>query len=261
MDQATKKDIANIRKDILYLVYKGGGHVGGSMSIVETLYVLYKNFLSKNENDFILSKGHSVQALYAILKKFNVIDKEIFKSYGEFGTKLIHHPYIFLQGINYSSGALGNGLSVGIGMALSNSLNKDNRKVFVLMGDGELNEGSVWEGLMYAASKKINGIIALIDHNGLQSSDRTDNIIKSKPLFSAIESLGWHVEYIDGHNVDAIKNSINKNWNSEIPVAIVLETTKGKGVSFMENEVSWHHKTLSKEDYDKALEEVNNYGD
>lgn len=253
----TNRELLSIRKDILSLVAKSGGHLGGSFSSVEALYVLYKYFVSEDQNDFILSKGHAVQVLYAVLKKFGVIDTSTFNSYGEFGTKLVQHPSIYLKGVSYSSGALGNGLSVGIGMALSNKLDKNKRHVFVLMGDGEINEGSVWEGFMYAGAKKVSRLVAFIDYNGLQASDKTKNIINSEPLFLAIKSLGWQVDYVDGHNIYAIKESIRRSLNSKIPVTIILNTIKGKGISFMENNVEWHHKNPTEKEVEIALKEIN----
>lgn len=247
-------DIKQIRRDILTSIYKAGGHGGGALSIVEVLYVLYKYFLSEERNDFILSKGHAVPGLYAVLKFFNVISETEYSSYGEFGTKLIHHPSVALHGITYSSGALGNGLSVGIGMALANKLLQNEKKVYVVMGDGELNEGTAWEGFMYAGSKNVRNIIAIIDKNGLQSSDKTKNLIKTNNLIKGIRALGWKVINVNGHDIGEIKSVLDKEYKK--PLALILNTVKGKGISFMENDVTWHHRKPTEDEFNLALNEL-----
>lgn len=254
MTEEITQELSNIRRDIVSSIYRGGGHGGGALSIVEVLYVLYRYYLVDNRNDFILSKGHAVPALYAVLKFFNIITMEQYDSYGNLGTKLIQHPSIIVEGVKYSSGALGNGLSVGIGMTLANRVLKNKKKVYVVMGDGELNEGTAWEGFMYAGSKKLNNIIALIDHNKLQASDKTKSIIKTNNLIKAIKSLGWKVVNVDGHDVNAIKSLLDNEYRR--PLAVILDTTKGKGVSFMENDVTWHHRKPTEEEFNLALREL-----
>lgn len=252
-----ESDIKFIRRDIITSCYRGGGHIGGSLSIVEVLYVLYKHYLNNKRNDFILSKGHAVPALYAILKHFGIISKKEYQSYGSVGTNLIQHPSILVRGIEYSSGALGNGLSVGIGMALANRLDgKTIEKVFVLLGDGELNEGSVWEGLTYIASKRMTNIIALLDKNNLQASAQTKKFIKTDKLVKAIKALGWKIISVDGHNINAINQAIISTTGSSRPCFIVLNTIKGKGVSYMESNISWHHRRVTEEEYKGAIKEL-----
>lgn len=247
-------DLKEIRKSILKSCYMGGGHIGGSLSIVEILYVLYKDFINNDKNDFILSKGHAAPGLYSVLRFFSYISKKEYESYGTFGTKLIHHPSVLVNEVRYSSGALGNGLSVGVGMALANKVLKSSKKVFVVMGDGELNEGTAWEGFIYAGSKRITNLVAIIDHNGLQSSDKTNRLIKTKYLIKGIKSLGWKVVSINGHDTNAIKSALNNKYKK--PLALVLNTVKGKGVSFMENDVTWHHRKPTEEEYNLAISEL-----
>lgn len=254
MDQKTKTDLKLIRREIIDSLYRGGGHVGGALSIVEILYVLHRYYLVEDKNDFILSKGHAVPALYATLKFFGILSESEYKSYGTFGTKLIHHPSVTLEHIKYSSGALGNGLSVGVGMALANKVLQNDKKVFVVMGDGELNEGTAWEGFMYAGSKGVKNIVAIIDKNNLQASDKTKNLIKTTNLIKGIKSLGWKVINISGSDVDEIKNVLDKSYKR--PVAIILNTVKGRGISFMEDDVTWHHRKLTEDEFKLAMKEL-----
>lgn len=249
-------DVLELRRKIISLCYKSGGHLGGSLSCVDALYALYCAVMNSGD-DFILSKGHAAPALYAVLNFIGKLPDDIYRTYGSEGTLMIQHPSHYIDGIIYSSGALGNGLSVGVGMKLSKNLSNENGRVFVLMGDGELNEGTVWEGLMYAAKTRPGGLVVLVDNNKLQASSSTDSIIPLNPLFSAIEELGWKVEYIDGHDHNAIvKTSSRIHHLGEKPVMIVLDTVKGKGVSFMEDDVSWHHRSLSENEYEAAIKEL-----
>lgn len=250
------ENLKAIRRDILKSCYQGGGHIGGSFSIVEVLYVLYSDFLKADQDDFILSKGHAVPALYAILKHFGILSQEKYDSYGRSGTHLIQHPSILVPGIKYSSGALGNGLSVAAGMALSNKLANNTSNVFVLLGDGELNEGSTWEGFSYIGSKQLSSVIAFLDKNNLQASDKTKKFLKTDKLIRAVRSLGWKMVSVDGHNVNEIKRTTTQAIQFNKPCLIVLNTIKGKGVSYMENNVSWHHRKPTKEEYEIGIKEL-----
>lgn len=251
-----EKIVKLIKQIVIQIVAQGSGHLGGSLSCIEMLYVLYQDYLGENQNDFILSKGHAVQGQYAVMKFFGKLTDKDLSTYGKYRTNLLHHPSVKVPGISYSSGALGNGLSVGIGMALSNNLDGNDRKVFIVVGDGELNEGTAWEGLMYAGAKKIRNLIVLLDWNGLQASDFTNNLIPTTPMLSAIRSLGWTVKTGDGHNISDIRKLLKTSVNNRKPVFIALKTTKGKGVSFAENVVSWHHRDLSIEELKKAQKEL-----
>ena len=256
MTTDVRTDTRELRRKIVSLCYKNGGHLGGSLSCIDALYVLYCKIM-KNEDDFILSKGHAVPALYAVLNFTGRLPDSVYKTYGKADTPMIQHPSHHLDGITYSSGALGNGLSVGVGMKLSKNLSGDTGRVFVLMGDGELNEGTVWEGLIYAAKSRPGGLIAMVDNNKLQASSNTNNIIPSEPLFDAIEKLGWEVVRINGHNYNEIIKTLSKeNIAGERPIMVVLDTIKGKGVSFMESDVSWHHRSMSDEEYEAAMKEL-----
>lgn len=248
------ESIKTIRRDIIRSCYEGGGHIGGALSIVDVLYVLYSSYLKDNENDFILSKGHAVPAQYAILHFKGIISDEEYASYGHFGTALIHHPNFRVNGVLYSSGALGNGISVGVGMALANKRLRNKRNVYVLMGDGEINEGTAWEGFAYAGSHQINNLVGIIDHNGLQASDETANLLNTSRLIKGIGGLGWKIVTCDGHDIAAISNCLRLPHKQ--PLLVVLNTIKGKGVSFMENDVTWHHRHPTEEEYCTAMKEL-----
>jgi len=250
--------VLDIRKDILNSCYKAGvGHIASSFSVVEILFILYKYFLNNTQNDFILSKGHAAPALYAVLKLFNIISNDEYKNYCQFGSKLTSHPTSCIPSILFSSGALGLGLSVATGITMVNNLENKKRKTFVLMGDGELNEGSVWESLIYVGNKKISNIVVIIDRNNLQASGFTKNIIKIEPLICAVKKLGWSVHKTEGHILSNIKDTLDQIIKNKQPVILILETTKGKGVTFMENNPIWHHKIPNQVEYLLALRELN----
>lgn len=251
-------EIKILRRKIITQCYIAkAGHIASSFSCLEILYTLYKNFLTDRKNDFILSKGHAAPALYSVLNHFGYLRDSDYSLFAKYPGILTTHPTHLIPGVQYSSGALGLGLSVGIGMALAKKVKKTKGKVFVLMGDGELNEGSVWEALMYAGSKKINNLIIIIDNNNLQASDQNDKIIKTKPLLMAIQKLGWGIHWVEGHNINAINTLIDKTFtNQQKPIAIIAKTTKGKGVSYMENETTWHHRIPNEVEFKQAIAEL-----
>lgn len=216
------------------------GHLGSSLSILDILHVLYKNFIfnnkDKNEcNRFILSKGHASLALYAVLNEFNLLTEDI-NNFCKFNSLLGGHPCDKLPGVEASTGSLGHGLPMAIGIALGyRILNKDKR-VFVLIGDGEMNEGSVWESLLLAAHHNLSNLTCIMDYN--HSGDRA---LKLDNVHQKISSFNWNCLEIDGHDHESIWNSLN-HVDSSRPTFIIANTTKGKGISFMENNPEWHHK-------------------
>lgn len=251
-------DLVNLRRKIVTICYRAKmGHISSALSCVDILYVLYKNYLNNSQNDFILSKGHAAPGLYVVLNHFGYLDDDSLNKYGTFGSILTSHPTGLVPGIQFASGALGLGLSVGTGMCLANNLkgNKD-RKTFVLIGDGELNEGSVWESFMFAGSKKVKNLIAILDKNNVQASDYSKNIIKTIPLIKSIKKLGWNVAEVDDHNPEKISNIIDSVFDSKKPTLIVVNTVKGKGVSFMENNPAWHHRQPTEDEFKKAITEL-----
>jgi transketolase len=257
---------AALRKTILNLVYhSGGGHIGGDFSVCDILNVLYAKHLNVSpetqdnpERDrFILSKGHSVEALYSVLAMHGFFPSDELASYGKQGTKFIGHPSVKVPGIEINSGSLGHGLSMGAGMALAASMDSKSWRVYVVMGDGELAEGSVWEAAMLAGHYKLDQLIAIVDRNRLQISGSTENVLSHEPLNDRFASFGWHVLFADGNDVDDLDRVITEAKSIKgKPVVIIANTVKGKGVSFMENQAGWHHRVPTPEEYKLAMEEL-----
>jgi len=250
--------IANlIRQDIIkMLAQAGSGHPGGSLSIVEILTALYFGGVLEKQDKFILSKGHCCPALYAVFAKLGLIPKAELMTLRQLGSRLQGHPdRVKLPLLETSSGSLGQGLSIGIGMALADK----SRRIYVLMSDGEQEEGSTLESMMFAAQHKIDNLTGIIDINGLQIDGPTVEIMGGDKLEERYQAFGWHIEDIDGHNIQAIIDACQevKNIHNQ-PSVILCHTTKGKGVSFMENKIEWHGKAPNKDEAKKALEELKN---
>lgn len=257
---------AELRIDLLNVIYNaGGGHTGGSLSAIDVLLALYQqvmNISPANVDDpdrdrFIMSKGHSVEAYYTILAASGFITKDELQTYGKMGTLLYGHPTIKVPGVEIATGSLGHGLAPGVGLALAGRRDQRPYRVFVLMGDGEQAEGSVWEAAMSAGNYELSNLIAIIDYNKLQISGAVDDVMRTSSLQEKWEAFGWHVEEIDGHNISDIVDlcgripiSLNK------PHLIIAHTTKGKGVSFMENKAGWHHKVPSEQQLRQAVAEL-----
>lgn len=256
------------RKNILKMVYNAqSGHIGGAMSAVELLTVLYHKCMNicpkwtKDENfanrdRFVLSKGHASSVLYSVLSQLGYFPKEELMTFRLFGSRLQGHPVPVCPGIDVATGSLGQGLSVACGMAMGLKLDKNPAKVFCLMGDGELQEGSVWEAFMHCTHQKLDNIIAIIDRNRLQIDGCTENVKSLDPLDAKLKAFNWDVIEIDGHDIQAVYEAIEKAKKSDKPVAILADTVKGKGVSFMENNAGWHGKAPNKEDFERALAEL-----
>ncbi|MDR1511600.1 MAG: transketolase [Endomicrobium sp.] len=259
---------ANVRRDIIKMLYSAGsGHPGGSLSSVELLVSLYLNHMKfdpKNTKDpdrdyFILSKGHVCPVLYAILSQLGCFNYNELSTLRKVGSRLQGHPAKDreLPGIEVSTGSLGYGLSIGAGIALGMKKMNKNNKIYVLMGDGEQQEGSVWEAVMSAAHYKLNNLCAIVDDNGLQIDGATKSVMNVEPLTHKYEAFGWSTIVIDGHNLKEIDRAYLKfRIEKEKPTAIIAKTVKGKGVSFMENIIEWHGKIPSKELTKKALAEI-----
>jgi transketolase len=263
-----------VRKRTMRLIYEANaGHTGGSLSSVDILVTLYfgimkvdaKNQNNKDRDRFILSKGHSVESYYCVLKEAGFLTEAVLGSYGKFRSLLAGHPTIKVPGIELNSGALGHGLSVGVGMALSAKRDKEEYKVYVLMGDGEQGEGSVMEAANAASHYKLDKLVAIIDRNRLQISGNTEDVMALDCLESRWKAYGWSVKQVDGNNIEElIGNFKTVPFEVNMPSLIIANTTKGKGVSFIENLAAWHHKVPSEEQYlqsikelDKQLEELN----
>jgi len=216
-----------------------------------------KNPEWEDRDRFILSKGHGVLGFYTALHEIGLISKDDLMTFEKTNSYLLGHPVMNRKkGIEFSNGSLGMGLSVGIGVALAAKKKKKNYKVYVLIGDGECNEGSVWEAAMAAPNFKLDNIISIIDRNNLQQTGTNKEIMSVGNITEKWKSFGWDVIELDGHNIEELYNAFKKERNSTKPLAIIANTIKGKGFSFSENNNDWHHKVMTKSQYDMALKEL-----
>lgn len=256
----------DIRRDIVSLVYRAKtGHIGGDLSVCDILVALYYKHLnispetvsSPSRDRFILSKGHSVEALYCILADRGFFPKSDLDTFSKFGSKYIGHPNNKISGIEMNSGSLGHGLSVSIGMALAAKMDSSPSRSYVVMGDGELAEGSVWEGFISAGHYKLDNLTAIIDRNRLQISGCTEDVMSHDDLSARIASFHWNVIVADGNDLDSLDSALTlaKSHKGK-PTAIIANTTKGCGVSFMENQAGWHHRVPTDQEYTAALQEL-----
>ncbi len=257
------------RIQLLELAYRSDGpsHLGGGLSMIEIFTVLYGkilNFDPKNpqwedRDRFILSKGHGVLPFFVALHNAGFISQDELYTYKKNESHLISHPVMNLDlGMESSNGSLGHGLSMGVGIALAlKKKSNQNSRVFVVMGDGECNEGSVWEASMSAAHFKLDNLIAIVDYNKLQSDGESNSVMNIGELEKKWESFGWDVISLDGHDIIALNNALSKRDNYMKPKVIVAHTIKGKGVSFMENNNTWHHNRLTQTTFEQAIAEIN----
>lgn len=247
-----------IRLEILEIIYKSkSSHLGSCFSIVDILCVLYNERINKSDDIFILSKGHATLALYVVLAEFRYFKKSLLNTYGHNNTKLMSHANHNVNGVELSTGSLGHGLSYSVGKCLALKIKKNKKKVFVILSDGELNEGSNWEALMFASHHKLNNLVAIIDYNKIQSLDFVHNIVKLEPLVSKFISFGLNVKIINGHNYREIEKVIN-SLHQKKPTVIIANTIKGKGVKEIENKVLWHYKSPDKNQFEKFKKELLN---
>lgn len=256
------------RQNIIKMVHTAAsGHIGGSLSSVELLTVLFHKCMKNatqwhrdpdfNKRDrFVLSKGHISPAYYSVLSQLGYFDKEELLTFRQFGSRLQGHPMPVCPGVEVATGSLGQGLSIACGIALALKLDKNPANVFVLMGDGELQEGSIWEGFMNGAHHKLNNLVAIIDRNRLQIDGCTENIKGLDPLDEKIKAFNWDVIEIDGHDINSVFDAIERAKTNSRPTAIIANTIKGKGVSFMENNAGWHGKATNNEEFEKAMAEL-----
>lgn len=270
MDGSKKKQLqiiaCKVRKGIIEGLYNArSGHPGGSLSIAELVTYLYfekMNVSSENSEDpnrdrFVLSKGHCAPALYSVLALKGYFSENELKSLRHIGAMLQGHPCIKTKGVDMSSGSLGQGISTACGMALAAKLDNKNYKVYTVLGDGEIEEGQVWEAAMFAAHNKLDNLVAIVDNNGLQIDGPINEVCSPEPITDKFESFGWHVITMDGHNFDDIERAFSEaDTVKGKPVAIIQKSIKGKGVSFMENQVSWHGAAPNEEQYSKAMSEL-----
>ncbi len=240
-------------------------HIGGALSMTDILAVLYQDILNYdaskpkmyNRDRFILSKGHCCVALYAVLALKNFFTIKKLNNFTKFGSDLMSHINHKVPGVEFSTGSLGHGLPFSVGKALLAKVKKRKWEVFVVISDGELNEGSNWEALMFASHHKLNNLTIIVDYNKLQSLTTTKETLNTEPLFSKFNSFGCYTEEIDGHSHLELKRTLSKSNNiKNQPKVIIAHTTKGKGVSFMENKVEWHYKNPNEIQLNRALAEI-----
>ena len=263
-----KKKSIEYRKTILEIIYNSGaGHTGGSLSCVDILNVLYNSFLNINPDNFgkkirnryIQSKGHSVEALYTVLCDQGFFGKEELDTLNNFNSHFIGHPTKKVAGIEHNTGALGHGLSVAVGLAIAQKLNKENFRIYTLLGDGELSEGSVWEACSTANKYKLDNLVVIVDRNKLQITGKTEDVNPIEPLNEKFLSFGFRVKEIDGNNIEELIGAFEEiPFKANKPNVIIANTVKGSGVSFIENQINWHHKVPSKEEFEKANLELEN---
>lgn len=256
------------RQNIIKMVHTAAsGHIGGSLSSVELLTVLFHKCMKNapqwhrdpdfNKRDrFVLSKGHISPAYYSVLSQLGYFDKEELLTFRQFGSRLQGHPMPVCPGVEVATGSLGQGLSISCGIAIALKLDKNPANVFVLMGDGELQEGSIWEGFMNGAHHKLDNLVAIIDRNRLQIDGCTENIKGLDPLDEKIKAFNWDVIVVDGHDINSVYDAIERAKTNSRPTAIIANTIKGKGISFMENNAGWHGKATNNEEFEKAMAEL-----
>lgn len=255
-----------IRKKLLSMIYKAkSGHTGGSLSCVDILVSLYYGVMRINPENpkwddrdrFIMSKGHSVEGYYAILADLGFFDETELETYCKYGSRLTGHPTTKVPGVEVNTGALGHGLAIGVGMALAGKMDKKDYKVYVLMGDGELDEGSVWEAAQTASHYQLDNLIGIIDRNKLQISGPTEEVMKLENLEAKWNAFGWKVFHVNGHDIEQLV-SIFKSLpiSHNMPHLVIAHTIKGKGVSFIENKKEWHHHVPNDEEFNKAMVEL-----
>lgn len=261
-----ERKAAEIRMTVIDMVYEAGtGHTGSSLSNTDILTVLFYEVMKNDpvnpnweERDrYIQSKGHAVESYWAVLADKGYFPKEELKTFSKFNTRLIGHPNNKVPGVEMNTGALGHGLSISVGMALAAKMDYKDYRVFTLMGDGELAEGSVWEAAMAASQYKLDNLVGIVDRNRLQITGSTDDVMSNEPLDKKWESFGWDVIEVDGNDIAELVQVFHSIPKTEgKPTIILANTIKGKGISFAENEAGWHHHVPSQEEYELAMKEL-----
>lgn len=271
MDAMKKKELqifaAKARIGVIEGVYNAkAGHPGGSLSICDLLAYLYNEEMNIDPKDphmesrdrFVLSKGHAAPALYATLALKGFFPVEDLKTLRKSDSYLQGHPNMNkIPGIDMSTGSLGQGISAAVGMALGAKFDKNDYRVYTVLGDGEIEEGEVWEAAMFAANQKLDNLVAVVDFNGLQIDGTIYEVNSAYPIADKFKAFKWNVVEIDGHDFDAIEDALNNAKATKgVPTCIVMKTVKGKGVSYMENAVGWHGKAPNTEEYEQAMNEL-----
>src|SRR5687768_13362935 len=262
--QLAIKSIRYRRRILEIIKHAGAGHTGGSLSCVDILNVLYNRvlrvspatFKDPNRDRYIQSKGHSVEALFVVLADKGFFPDEQLETLCQYQSHFVGHPTRHVPGVEQNTGALGHGLSFAAGVAIAGKLDKKDYRVFALLGDGELAEGSNWEAAMAAAHHDLDNLVAIVDHNTLQITGRTRDVCCNEPLDEKFHAFGWDVRTVDGHSIPQLIEVLAKRPAEGRPLAVIANTTKGKGVSFMEDVAKWHHGVPSDAEYAAAIKEL-----
>jgi transketolase len=253
------------QKILKYIFNAKAGHTGGSLSVVDILNVLYneilnvspENFNSNLRDRYVQSKGHCVEALYVVLADKGFFPEEDLLSLCKYNSPYIGHPTKYVNGMEQNTGGLGHGLSMCAGMALAAKKDSSTVKVFTVLGDGEMAEGSNWEAMMFAAHYKLDNLCAILDYNKLQITAANADVMGLEPIDKKLEAFGWAVRQVDGHNLEELTDTLkNLPFEKGKPSFVIAHTTKGKGVSYMENQIKWHHGVPTTEQYELAMEEL-----
>lgn len=246
-----------IRRNILFQVYNASsGHVGGALSCVDILVAIYFNLINEGDK-VVLSKGHASAALYATLAEIGFFSKEELATFRKLNSRLQGHPSCLkTPGVDASSGSLGQGLSIANGIALAFKMDNKYNYVYAILGDGEIDEGQIWEATMTASHYKINNLIAFLDYNKLQIDGTNDEVMRIAPVNEKFKAFGFYVQEINGHDFNEIISAVKNAKQQDKPSMIIANTIKGKGVSFMENKCEWHGKAPKKEEYEMAIREL-----
>ena len=266
-NEELKMHAREVRKNAVTAVFSAqSGHPGGSLSAADILTYLYfeelnvdpKDPKNQNRDRFVLSKGHITPGLYGTLAERGYFDKEDLKTFRQVGSKLQGHPSMqYLPGLDMSSGSLGQGISAAVGMALAAKIDKKDYRTYVLCGDGEIQEGQVWEASMFARAKKLDNLVVIVDNNNLQIDGEVSEVNTPYPIDKKFEAFNFHVITVDGHDFDALRAAFLEAKNTKgMPTAIIAKTVKGKGVSFMENDAGWHGKAPNAEQYEIAMKDL-----
>lgn len=253
MDATRIKDKARLRRaDVITMIHRSGaGHVGGALSCTDILCTLLYGVV-QGDDVFLLSKGHSVEGYWAILSDLGFFPRSELNTFSQAGSRLIGHPNNKVPGVKMCTGALGHALSVGVGYALAKKRDNADARTFVLMGDGEQAEGSIWEAAMAASQYKLDALTAIVDRNGLQISGATEDVMALEPFGDKWRAFGWDVQAVDGHDIGALLKALSSKNDSGKPRLLIANTIKGKGLPCAEGQISWHHKVPNEQQVNEA---------
>jgi transketolase len=264
-----KKSLAYRKKIVTFIKKANAGHTGGSLSCIDILNVLYnrivnvspERFFDPNRDRYIQSKGHSVEALYVVLADRGFFPESDLETLCQYQSHYVGHPTRKIHGVEQNTGALGHGLPISAGIAIAGKKDGLDYRVFTLLGDGELAEGSNWEAALTASHYKLDNLIAIVDRNTLQITGNTKDVCNTEPLVQKFEAFGWSVQVVDGHDLDAMETLLQSvPFEKNKPSLLIANTVKGKGISFIENAVNWHHKVPSDDQFELAIKELEDAG-